>query len=88
MTGRKDKKTKSATAGFKSKLGSSVAPATEGKGLKAGISEVRSSAPKTFTFHRNLVKDLNINTTNLSQGSAKIKEEITKLLLTSVNDMQ
>jgi hypothetical protein len=86
----KDKKTKSATAGFKSKVsGSSVAPATEGKGLKAGISEVRSSAPKNFYISiGNLVKDLNINTTNLSQGSAKIKEEITKLLLTSVNDMQ
>jgi hypothetical protein len=32
MTGRKDKKTKSATAGFKSKLGSVAPPATEGKG--------------------------------------------------------
>jgi hypothetical protein len=60
-----------------------------GKGLDAGISEVRSSAPKNFYISiGNLVKDLNINTTNLTEGSAKLKEEITKLLLTAVNDMQ
>lgn len=66
-----------------------LAGAGSGKGLDAGISEVRSSAPKNFYISiGNLVKDLNINTTNLTEGSAKLKEEITKLLLTAVNDMQ
>lgn len=68
-------------------LGGSGAGAS--KGLDAGISEVRSSAPKNFYISiGNLVKDLNINTTNITEGSAKLKEEITKLLLTAVNDMQ
>ncbi|QHB38498.1 hypothetical protein lotta81_gp040 [Flavobacterium phage vB_FspM_lotta8-1] len=59
------------------------------KGLKAGISEVRSTAPKNFYINiGKLVEELNINTTNLTEGSAKIKEELTKVLLTAVNDMQ
>jgi len=59
------------------------------KGLGAGISEVRSTAPKNFYINiGKLVEELNINTTNLTEGSAKIKEEVTKLLLTAVNDMQ
>jgi hypothetical protein len=73
-------------AGSKLKVSAAGAKA---KGVDAGISEVRSSAPKNFYISiGNLVKDLNINTTNLSAGSAKIKEEITKVLLTAVNDMQ
>lgn len=66
-----------------------MAPAGKDKGLGAGISEVRSTAPKNFYISiGKLVEELNINTTNLTEGSAKIKEEVTKLLLTAVNDMQ
>jgi hypothetical protein len=49
MTKAEKRKENSATAGFKSKFGSSVAPATEGR-FKSWNFRVRSSAPKTFTF--------------------------------------
>lgn len=75
------------------KAGSKLIPAGAGtgkdKGLGAGIAEVRSTAPKNFYINiGKLVESLNINTTNMQEGSAKVKEEITKLLLTAVNDMQ
>lgn len=76
------------------KSGSKLLPAGAGtgakdKGLGAGISEVRSTAPKNFYINiGKLVESLNINTTNMQDGSAKVKEEVTKLLLTAVNDMQ
>lgn len=59
------------------------------KGLGSGISEIKASAPKNFNINiASLVKELNINTTNLREGSAKIKEEVTKALLLAVNDLQ
>lgn len=70
--------------------GSTVDP-TGGKGgkLGAGLSEVRASAPKTFNINiESLIKEQNINTTNLRESTQKIKEEITRVLLTAVNDSQ
>jgi hypothetical protein len=86
----KDKAAKGKAAGSKLDVpAAGTGAGAKAKGVDAGISEVRSSAPKNFYISiGNLVKDLNINTTNLSAGSAKLKEEITKVLLTAVNDMQ
>lgn len=79
----KDKVTKNATEGLGAGAGGKK------KGLDAGISEVRSTAPKNFYITiGKLVEKLDINTTNLTEGSAKVKEEITKALLMAVNDMQ
>jgi hypothetical protein len=59
------------------------------KGIGAGISEVKSSAPKIFNINiDSLVKELNISTTNLTESMPKIKEAITRTLLTAVNDSQ
>lgn len=63
--------------------------ASKAKGVGAGISEVRSTAPKNFYISiGKLVESLSVNTTNLTEGSAKVKEELTRALLTAVNDMQ
>jgi len=89
-----DKAKKDKLASKDKKAGAPTIPALGGatakdKGLGAGIAEVRSTAPKNFYINiGKLVESLNINTTNMQEGSAKLKEEITKLLLTAVNDMQ
>lgn len=58
-------------------------------GLGSGLSETKSSAPKTFNINiDSLVKELTVSTTNLTESSSKIKEEITKALLSAVNDLQ
>jgi tape measure domain-containing protein len=58
-------------------------------GLGAGISEVKSSAPKTFNINiESLVKEFTVQLTNLQESKAAIKEEITKVLLEAVNDLQ
>lgn len=59
------------------------------KGLGAGISEIKASAPKTFNINiGSLIKEQTISTTNLTDTSRKIKEAVTKVLLTAVNDAQ
>ncbi len=59
------------------------------KGLGSGVSEIKSSAPKNFNINiDSLVKELTVSTTNLRESSSKIREEITKALLTAVNDSQ
>ncbi len=59
------------------------------KGLGAGISEIKASAPKTFNINiGSLIKEQTISTTNLTETSRKIKEAVTKVLLTAVNDAQ
>lgn len=59
------------------------------EGIGAGISEVKSSAPKVFNINiDSLIKELSISTTNLSESSSKVKEELTKALLSAVNDLQ
>lgn len=59
------------------------------KGLGAGISEIKASAPKTFNINiGSLIKEQTISTTNLQETSQKIKEAVTKVLLTAVNDAQ
>jgi len=58
-------------------------------GVSGGLSTVASSAPKSVTISiEKLVESLNINTTTLKEGTAEIREEITKALLTAINDSQ
>jgi hypothetical protein len=58
-------------------------------GLSGGLSGVASSAPKNITISINkLVENLNVNTTNLKEGTAEIREEITKALMMAINDSQ
>ncbi len=60
-----------------------------GSGLGAGIAGVKASAPKTFNINiDSLIKEQNISTTNLNESSQKIKEAVTRALLTAVNDSQ
>ena len=59
------------------------------KDSKSGLSEIKASAPKTFNINiGSLIKENNINTTKLSEGLPQLKETLTKLLLTAVNDLQ
>lgn len=58
-------------------------------GVSAGLSGVSSSAPRNVTISiEKIVESLNINTTTLKEGTAEIREEITKALLTAINDSQ
>lgn len=58
-------------------------------GVSGGLSTVASSAPKNVTISiEKLVESLNINTTNLREGTAEIREEITKALIAAINDAQ
>lgn len=55
----------------------------------AGISEVKASAPKTFNINiESLIKEQTISTTNMTEGAAKIRDLVTKALLTATNDAQ
>ena len=86
----KEKDEKEAAVNGRSLGGGSIP--TSGKGSKkigAGISEIKASAPKTFNINiESLIKENNINTTNLTEGTAKIKDMLTRALLTAVNDSQ
>lgn len=71
----------------------SIDPTGEGKGGKnnkgAGIAEVKASAPKTFNINiESLIKEQTISTTNMTEGAAKIRDLVTKALLTATNDAQ
>ncbi len=58
-------------------------------GVSGGLNGVASSAPKNITISINkLVESLNVNTTNLKEGTAEIREEITKALMLAINDSQ
>jgi hypothetical protein len=73
----------------KSLGGAGGANGGKGKKVSAGISEVKASAPKIFNINiESLIKENNINTTTLTEGSVKIKELLTRALLTAVNDSQ
>ena len=56
--------------------------------LKAGISDIKSSAPKNFTINIDkLIENLQFNTTNLSESTTKIRDEVVKVLFQAVNDV-
>lgn len=57
--------------------------------LKSGISEVRAGAPKVFNINiESLVEKFSVETQNMSESPARVKEMITKVLLTALNDVQ
>lgn len=65
------------------------AQASAKTGVSGGLSSVASSAPKNVTISiEKLVESLNINTTTLKEGTAEIRDEITKALLVAINDSQ
>jgi len=63
------------------------------KGVKGGKSlgtgtEVTGARPQSLTINiTKLVEELNIQTTNLTEGAAKMKELVSKALLEAVNDI-
>ena len=62
------------TASSQSKLGTST--------------EISGAKPQSIVINiTKLVESLNLNTTNLVESAAKIKEEVTKALLETVNDV-
>jgi tape measure domain-containing protein len=68
-------------------LTSGATPTTGTGDLKAGITDVKASAPKTFNINiEKLVESLNVNTTNLKDSASRIKDEVQKALITAVTD--
>lgn len=69
--------------------GSTVPKTGKPRGLGSGLSEIKASAPKTFNINiGSLIKEQKISTTNLGETTQKIKEAVTNVLLTAVNDAQ
>lgn len=71
-----------------------MAPGEDGEKAGKGSSSlgtgssVTGNAPKNLNISiGKLVEELNINTTNMQESSAKIKEEVSKALLEAVNDI-
>ena len=70
-----------------SSVSGSTSKATSGLG--SGLSEIKASAPKTFNINiGSLIKEQKISTNNLVDTTQKIKEAVTNVLLTAVNDAQ
>lgn len=86
----KDKKEEEDAVNGKKDVLSTVNPVgNKKKGLGAGISEIKAGAPKVFNINiESLIKEQSFTTKNLKESAAKVKEEITKVLLTAVNDAQ
>ena len=58
-------------------------------GPSAGISEVRSGAPKVFNININkLVETMSFETLNMEENTEKVKKSIIEAMLTAVNDTQ
>lgn len=56
--------------------------------LNAGISDIKSAAPKNFTINIDkLIENLQFNTTNLSESTSKIRDEVVKVIFQAVNDV-
>lgn len=59
-----------------------------GLGVNSGLKKIESRSPKNITISiGKLVEVLNVNSTNLTEGTAKIKDEIIKVLTQSVNEV-
>lgn len=79
-------------AGGGTGLGNLLGDGSSGGGggkVSSGLSGVSSVAPKNITITiEKLVEKLSVNTTTLKEGTAQVQEEITKALLTAINDAQ
>lgn len=91
------KQVKTTVSSFGS-TGKSTSPMLTASGAKGGkggassslgsVTEVTGNRPQSLTININkLVEALNVNTTNVNEGSAKIKEMVSKALLEAVNDV-
>lgn len=59
------------------------------KNLKSGLSTIKASAPKTFNVNiGKLVENLTFESRNNTADTMKLKEEIKKVFLEAVNDVQ
>ena len=76
---------KNASKGLPTKPGSVTK-----SGLKAGISEVKAGAPKTFNININsLINEQNFETVkDMTEMKNIIRNEVSRLLLGVVNDVQ
>jgi tape measure domain-containing protein len=82
--------TETATAVVKAAKGVPGSGSVTKSGLKSGISEVKAGAPKTFNINiESLIKEQNFETIK-DMGSMKniIRDEVSRLLLGVVNDVQ
>jgi len=59
------------------------------KSTKLGTgTEVTGNRPQSLTINiTKLVEELNVQTTNLTEGASKVKEMVAKALLEAVNDI-
>ena len=63
-------------------------PKKENKGLGTSISDVKGTRPTNVTVNINkLVETLSITTNNISDFRGRLEEEVKKVLLTAVNDV-
>jgi len=59
------------------------------KNLKQGISEITAAAPKVFNINiGSLIEELTFQTTNLRDSESRIKEVVTRAMLSAINDTQ
>lgn len=82
------------TAGFKlSKKSNAAAAATAKAGSTTGgggaVTKITSAAPKIFNINIDkLIEEVNINTTNLTEGTQQIKKLLVELLIGALSDTQ
>ena len=54
-----------------------------------GVTKITAAAPKVFNITiDSLIETFNVNTKNMQEGSARVKEKITQALLEGVSDTQ
>jgi hypothetical protein len=60
-----------------------------GKNSQKGISEITAAAPKIFNINiGSLVSELTFHTTNLKDSESRIRDVVTRALLSAINDTQ
>jgi hypothetical protein len=73
---------------FSPGTGAGLTPTTP-TAKKTSTSAVRSAAPKQFNINiENLVKELQVVTTNLTEGAEEVKDKLTAALLEAVADVE
>lgn len=91
-TGMKKGKKKDDLAGTGMELAGSFSSKSLNEPSAAGTSggtgvDISSARPQNININiQNLVKEMNINTTNLQESSRKVKEELSKAILEASND--
>lgn len=80
---------KGADAGSSSPTSASIGSlASKSADTKSGGTEISGTKPQSLVINiTKLVESLNINTTNLKESASRIREEVSKALLETVNDV-